>query len=326
MALSRLEQLLENPDQTPFYDLMGGLADNLLTIGTYSGTFLACSACGDTFTLKGESWKCEGCGQGYELKFQPSSQRGTPFETSVKVSGLTKPRMNPHWYYDNENWSVAEFLTQILRLQSESFLGPWLRSLGVGVESPVLETVLCWPRFRFGGKTIQPDLAIGFSQDIVLIEFKRPAGGVTPPVEVMGQLCFASDAGRQLGRRWHLLLIPGHDAGVRMPTEYLGKAFKHLSDAQDKWVIPPETVADLRSTALSEWASRFHVFGWESLLRRSSEAILTNVPESWTRQQVLHKLRFFQESRAALGLMSPVDVTKPSPLLDIPLRSGDADS
>jgi hypothetical protein len=155
MGLTRLSQLLEHPDQAPFYDLMGGLADNLLTIGTYAGTFLACSACGDTFTLKGESWKCECCGQTYELKFKPSDQKGTPFETKVRVSGLTKPRWNPHWYHENENWSVAEFLTQILRLRPEEFLEPWFTRLGIGVESgSSLETVLCWPRFRFGGKTI----------------------------------------------------------------------------------------------------------------------------------------------------------------------------
>jgi len=144
MGLTRLEQLLEHPEQAPFYDLMGGLADNLLTIGTYAGTFLACSACGDTFTLKGESWKCERCGQGYELKFKPAEQKGTPFETIVKVSGLTKPRGNPHWYYENENWSVAEFLTQILRLRPEEFLKPWFCQLGVDIdERAELETVLC---------------------------------------------------------------------------------------------------------------------------------------------------------------------------------------
>src|SRR5437588_11139366 len=100
MTLARLEQFLEYPDRAPFYDLLGGLADNLLTVGPYAGTFLECSDCGDTFTLKGESWKCERCGQAYELKFAPADQRGTPFETTVKVSGLAKPRIKPHWYYE----------------------------------------------------------------------------------------------------------------------------------------------------------------------------------------------------------------------------------
>src|SRR5262245_53578796 len=131
MGLARLEQMLENPDRAPFYDLLGGLADNLLTIGTYAGTFLACNACGDTFTLKGESWKCECCGQAFELKFRPTNQKDSPFETTVRVTGPTKSGLKTHWYYENENWSVAEFLTQLLRLRPEEFLAPWLRQLGV---------------------------------------------------------------------------------------------------------------------------------------------------------------------------------------------------
>jgi len=307
MGLVRLEQLLEHPERVPFYDLLGGLADNLLTIGTYAGTFLTCNACGDTFTLKGESWKCECCGQGYELKFNPAQQPGSPFETVVKVSGLTKPRMKPHWYYENENWSVAEFLMQILRLRPEDFLGPWFRQLGVGIESPVLETVLCWPRFRFGGKTIQPDLAVGFQRDIVLAEFKRPAGGTTPPVEVMGQLCFAAEAGRQLGRRWHVVLVPGRDSAARTPADYVRAALAAVSEAQAKWNIPAAALADVQSATQSELAGRVRVCGWETLLRLSSEAIRTNMPESWTRQQALAKLRFFQASRAALGLLSSLE-------------------
>jgi DNA-directed RNA polymerase subunit RPC12/RpoP len=307
MGLTRLEHLLEHADQAPFYDLMGGLADNLLTIGTYAGTFLACSACGHTFTLKGESWKCEHCGQGYEVKFRPSDQRGTPFETMVKVSGLTKPRWNPHWYYDNENWSVAEFLTQILRLRAEEFLGPWFRQLDVPIDpASALETVLCWPRFRFGGKTIQPDMAVGFQHDIILVEFKRPAGGTTPPVEVMGQLCFAAKAGRQLGWRWHIVLVPGPDSTSRTSIDYAREVLAAVSEAQSKWAIPAEALADIQSTPPAELAGRLRVLGWESLLRLSSEAIRASVPESWTRQQTLTKLRFFHTSRAALGLFAPL--------------------
>ena len=191
-SIERMEQLLENPGRASFYDLLGGLADNLLTIGEYAGTFLACADCGKTFSLKGESWKCECCGRIYELKFKPTlTESEDAFETHVKATGLTKPRLTPHWYYENENWSVAEFLTQIFRLQPETFLGPWFSHLGVSVASDsILETVLCWPRFRFGSKTIQPDLAVGFKQDMVLVEFKRPKGGLTPPVEILGQNMF----------------------------------------------------------------------------------------------------------------------------------------
>lgn len=305
MGLARLEQLLEHPDRAPFYDLLGGLSDNLLTIGDYAGTFLACNTCGDTFTLKGESWKCECCSQVFELKFEPAKKSGSPFETGVRVTALTKPRLKPHWYYENENWSVAEFLTQILRLRPEDFLGPWFRQLGVGIESPVLETVLCWPRFRFGGKTIQPDLAVGFQRDIVLIEFKRPAGGTTPPVEVMGQLCFAAEAGRQLGRRWHVVLVPGRDTAARTSVDYIQAALASTSQAQTKWAIPAAALAEVQAASPSELAGHVQVFGWESLLKLSSEAIRASVPESWTQEQALAKLRYFQTSRAALGLLSP---------------------
>lgn len=97
--------------------------------------------------------------------------------TRYNVSGLTKSRCSPHlhhWCYESENWSVAEFMTHVLRLQPETFSEPWLSQLGVKIESPILETILCWPRFRFGGKTIQPDVAVGFQRDIILFEFKRP--------------------------------------------------------------------------------------------------------------------------------------------------------
>jgi hypothetical protein len=304
MELARLEQMLERPDQAPFYDLLGGLADNLVTIGTYAGTFLECNACGDTFTLKGESWKCECCGQEYALKFESPKKRGGPLET-VKVSGLTKPGCsNPHWYYDNENWSVAEFMTQILRLKPEEFVSAWLRQLGVAIESPALETILCWPRFRFGGKTIQPDVAFGFRGDVVLFEFKRPGGGRIPPDEVMGQLCFAAEAARQLGRRWHLVLVPGKDSAARSSSEYIEMA---LADARARvrWEIPEPALADIQSTPQSQLSDRLQVLGWESLLQRSLDAIHSAVPESWSREQALTKLQYFHASRVELGLLSP---------------------
>jgi hypothetical protein len=193
-----------------------------------------------------------------------------------------------------------------MRLRPEDFLAPWFDQLGIAIESPVLETVLCWPRFRFGSKTIQPDLAVGFQRDIVLVEFKRPAGGTTPPVEVMGQLCFAAEVGRQLGRRWHVVLVPGRDSAARTSAEYVRDALAALSEAQNKWVIPGAALADIQAAPQSELADSLRVFGWESLLRLSSEAIRASVPESWTRQQALAKLRFFQTSRAALGLLTPL--------------------
>ena len=49
---SRIEHFLEDPSALYFYNLIGGLADNLMSGGKYAGTFLSCDVCGDTFTLK----------------------------------------------------------------------------------------------------------------------------------------------------------------------------------------------------------------------------------------------------------------------------------
>ncbi len=302
----RLEQLLMEPERAPFYEGLGGLADNLLTVGTHAGTFLACHACGDSFTLKGESWHCECCGNGYELKFDPADSAGSPFVTQVRVTGLTKARLRPHWYYENENWSVAEFLTQLLRLQPEALFESWLPGLGVETESTALETILCWPRFGFGGKTIQPDFAIGLQRDFVLFEFKKPAGGTTASEAVLGLLCFAAEAARQLARRWHVVLVPGPDSKARAPADYMRRALAadSVSKARDRWAIPEVALAEIQSAPQTELAARVRVFGWESLLRATSHAIRASTPDSWTRQQALEKLRYFQMSRAKLGLLS----------------------
>src|SRR4051794_1897753 len=99
MGVTNLEQLLERPEEVPFYDLLGGLADNLLTIGPHAGTFLSCDACGDTFSLKDRSWKCEHCGQLYEAKFSTPKKPGKPYEATL--SAVTNARWNPHWGYEN---------------------------------------------------------------------------------------------------------------------------------------------------------------------------------------------------------------------------------
>ena len=83
-------------------------------------------------------------------------------------------------------------------------------------------------------------------------------------------------------------------------------ALAALSKAQHKWAIPKEALADIQAAPQSQLAGRLRCFGWESLLRLSSEAIRASVPESWTRQQALSKLRFFHSSRAERGLLSPL--------------------
>jgi len=301
---SHLENLLERPDEAPFYDLLGGLADNLLTIGLYAGTFLSCDACGDTFSLKGGSWKCEHCGQLFAAKFSTPKKPGKPYE--ARVTGITNSRWNPHWYYENENWAVAEFLSQLLRLSPEELLPAWLNRLGVPLVNPAtLESVLCWPRFRFGGKSIQPDIAMGFRGDVVLIEFKRPAGGIVPPVEVLGQLCFASSAAQILDRRWHLIIVPGRDSTARLSaSDYVREALGAVPQVQEKWAIPAPVLDEVRETPVEFLTESVHIFGWEKLLRITAEAIRSTTRESWTKTQTLSKLRYFQESRSRLGLLS----------------------
>jgi len=308
-TIDRLEDLLEDSRLAPFYDLLGGLSDNLLTVGSHAGTFLTCHACGDTFTLKGDSWKCECCGHKFELKFAPSKQLGSPFETEVRVtanvSGLTKPRWSPHWYYENENWSVAEFLTQILRLQPESFFALWLQQIGLGLQSPVLQGMLCWPRFRFGGKTIQPDFAVAFERDIVLFEFKRPGGGAIPPVEVIGQLCFAEYAGQRLNTDWHLVLVPGRESLALSAGEYVQSALAAVAKAQLKWVIPESLLSTILSFPEVKLAAKVRVLPWEALLRLTCKLIEQAVPQSWSRDQALAKLSYFYNSRVERGLFAP---------------------
>jgi len=223
----------------------------------------------------------------------------------VRVTGLDKPRLNPHWYYENENWTVAEFLTQLLRLQPERFIRLWLTGLGVQLMDSPLETVLCWPRFKFGGKTIQPDLAIGFEKDIVLVEFKRPKGGVIPPVELMGQFVFLEWASKRLSRQWHFLLVPGRNNSVKDKQTYIQAALYASDDTQRKWVVPESALESIEASPQDELASRVHVLGWESLIRKTLEEIEDKVPKSWSKRQAVAKFEYFRTSRSNLGLFSP---------------------
>jgi DNA-directed RNA polymerase subunit RPC12/RpoP len=331
-----LEQSLEDPSRVPFYDLLGGLADDLLTLSSYGGSFLECAACGHTFTMKGRSWSCERCGSIWELKFKPVRGKDSghtesevpglspTFKTvavakakgvkekvkaTVCVNGLIKPSCGPHWYFHSENWSVAEFLTQILRLQPEYFLPGWCRQLGVDIhESAALETALCWPRFKFGstGSVIQPDIAIGFSHDLVFVEFKRPHGAQFAPGEVLGQLSFAAEAGAQLKRDYHLFLIPGPDGKAKAPADYLKEALadKSVSKVRAKWGPSAETLDRVIKAPIQQLAPRVTVLGWETLLTRTAECIRATVPESWSKAQALQKLKYFHDERAGRKLLA----------------------
>lgn len=287
----------------PFYDLLGGLADNLLTIGGHAGSFLSCHTCGHTFSTKDELWSCQSCGEFFELKFTPAKLPGSPFETTVRVSGLSKPRMNPHWYFDNENWAVAEFLTQILRLRPEELLRPWLEKLGVTLGVGELETVLCWPRFAFGGKTIQPDFVVAFANDIVLFEFKRPSGGKVPAVELAGQVCFSAYAGKKLGRNWHLVVIPGPACSEQMQSGFVAAAIAGMDEAGTKWAIPADAASLENSFDASHIAARLTAIGWREVISRSIDAVKSTCDDSWSTQQSILKLEYWQKSRIELGLL-----------------------
>ena len=308
MKPASLEQLLENPAAAPFYDLLGGLADNLLTIGPHAGTFLECDDCGKTFTLKDQSWACECCGREFQLKFDSAKKLTSQLETEVRVRvqapGLRKPRWNPRWYHANENWSVAELMNQLLRLQPETFLSLWLRALGIELRSALLDSILCWPRFRFGGKTIQPDVAMGFEEDIIFFEFKRPGGGLIPPTEVLGQMLFAVEAGTRLNRDWNLVLVPGRDSIARSPAEYVDRALAALSKTKEKWAISEDTLQQFGQMSQTGLAARLRVLGWESLLTQTGEVVRTHAPPGWARDNCLRKLQYFHASRAEDGLLS----------------------
>ncbi|MBK9155519.1 MAG: hypothetical protein IPM25_15140 [Chloracidobacterium sp.] len=301
--MERLEDLLEEPERLHFYDLLGGLADNLLTIGGRAGTFLACHACGKTFSTKEEAWRCEGCGQAFELKFKPTQDTSMPFEGMVRVSGLTKSRLNPHWYFENENWSVAEFLTQIFRLAPEQFLRPWLNSFGVEIRNGELETILCWPRFQFGGKTVQPDFAIGFENDIVLFEFKRPSGGLVPPVEMAGQFCFATYAASTLGRDWHLVVVPGPTGEATSAKTLAVSMLDGLAEARLKWKIPRELETLISGVNASALENRITAIGWNQLIEHSIATAKSNCAASWSTHQAIAKLEYWKSRRRALGLL-----------------------
>jgi len=312
-AVKQIEQLLEKPEEAHFYDLLGGLADNLLTIGQHAGTFVECSDCGKTFSLKEESWKCQGCGSNFGLKFNgPIGKTGDCHE--VKVSDFTKCRTVPyHWYYNNENWSVAEFLTQILRLQPEIFLKSWFSDLGVSVgHDSALETVWCWPRLAFDIKTtpplktIQPDFFVAFDHEIVVVEFKRPKGGYTPPDEILKQMCFLMVASRKLKREWRLVLVPGPDKKGMRSRNRIKDALEKGDRSKLEDIIPAEILDKVYSPdAIDELSDHFVEIGWETLLNQSRKTIRESLAPSWATEQALKKLEFFQDWRAVYGLLAP---------------------
>ena len=88
----RIEDLLveKTRSRAPAYELFGGLADNLMTIGPAAGRFLECSDCGETFTTKAASWQCNCCGGLFDLKVGPRDKKSSGSEEFKAEARFTK--------------------------------------------------------------------------------------------------------------------------------------------------------------------------------------------------------------------------------------------
>lgn len=310
----RLESLLEDPKLPERYDLLRGLADNIMTIGDFAGSFLECHDCGFTFTTKGAKCECPSCSRVFELKFEsrhrkPSTAPIDGFEGIVRLTtkarGLEKPgaKKNRHWFAANENWSVAEFVHQIHRAQPERTLPKWLRELGVPLPADAsLESFLMWPRFPFGEKkTIQPDVALAFDSHVVLFEFKRPRGGKTPGVEVLGQLAFAADAALKLDRDWHIVLVPSGKAEMaKTPTAWAEKAVASTDATLANWPGRADIIRKVSAMGATELATRVTATNWQTAINGFEKAVTSELPASWTGERVLSQLAFLLKSQQEL--------------------------
>jgi hypothetical protein len=301
------EQFLERPSDASFYDLLGGLTDNLLTIGGFAGTFATCTECGDTWSLRERAWTCSCCHQSFEVKFGiPKDRTAIPLEVKAKIKGLAKPGSNPHWFYDNENWSVAEFIKQLHSVPAEPLLAAWLPRLGIPVTAPVvIDTLLAWPRLRFGKNTIQPDYVVATQDTLVLFEFKRPSGGTLPGDQIAKQIAFTKWAAEQLGRSWAVVIVPGPDAkSGQVPHHYAELAIAEFDKKCVNWQVDDGIRAGFASLGVEGVAAHLRILGWESLIERTEAAVSSSTNESWSRRQVLRSLRHFRDARSNLGLLA----------------------
>lgn len=293
---------LEEAHRLHFYDLLGGLADNLLTLGKFAGTFTSCDACGNTITLKERSWSCESCGEEFNLHFSTLKEVKGTKEAQVKVRGIRKSKLQPHWYFADENWSAGEFINLIMRFPAEFFLSGWLKHLGIKIdENNEICNLLCWARIKFGSKTIQPDLIIEFEKDLVIFEFKRPEGGLVPPKEIIGQIIFINNASKILNKSWHLVIVPGPNFIVRESNEYVEEAMNAIDEAKNNWSLPNSIIEETKNLNFGEIDKSLSAFGWENLIDNTIDFII-QTENSWTSKQVIEKLQYFKSSRIKLGL------------------------
>lgn len=302
-----ISRYLEDPGKERFYSSpLGGLSDNLMTIGSFAGSFVSCDACGRTGTLAHAPWVCA-CGQAFEVK--PEAAVPGSREVRFRARPMRKPGVRkPHWFYDDENWSVAEFVSQILRVSPERFLPDWLGQLAVQVPAgAALESVLTWPRLVFGRRgtaTIQPDLVIAFDRAVVLFEFKRPSGAVLPEHEVAGQVAFARLVGGDLGIPVYNVFVPGPEGSryMRSAESLAATAREAQAGARAKWQYGEDLQRRVEGMSVDELAATIRTVSWERVIAAACGAIESIRSGSWSERRVLAALHGFVADRQACGL------------------------
>jgi hypothetical protein len=324
MTKERLEDYLESPGKADFYDVLGGLSDNLMTVGSFAGSFMSCEACGKTFSLRRNSWKCSSCGQAFDLHFDRKVKKvenAKAISYAVDLRGVHKSGINlegvdEHWFLNHENWCVARWLSLMLRLPAEGATERLLGGLGIPTQPRAeLQTVMSWPRLILDSfakpKTVQPDVVIGRTDAIVFFEFKRPKGGTLPPTEVLGQLYFAGQVGHELGRDWFIVVVPGNakKAAKMTAVGLVGEAREARADTLKKWRFPDEAVTRIDKMTDTKLAGHIRVLSWEDILSLSLKVARDNALGGsgfeWNRRRVEAGLLQFWQERADKRLLEP---------------------
>lgn len=281
--------------------LLGSLAEGLMTKSQVAGTFISCADCGTSTNTLGAAVHCAHCGAVYELK-PDATYRGEGARLTSRT--LTRRRSSPtNWFLADEDWSVADLFSHLLRLPADRLLPDLCARLGRPLEAGVtLEHVLFWPRLRFGRKTIQPDVVAVFDQHLVLFEFKRPAGARLPGWEVAGQVAFAHDAARALGHDWTLFVVPGPRRGLqRTAADYAREAAAAQPEALAKYSYDEAVARAVHGEPLDAIAARIRVHAWEAFLEHAdaAAAALARAPGlAWQAGGVRHAVREFHRARA----------------------------
>ena len=182
----------------------------------------------------------------------------------------------------------------------------WLRALGVDLSPQAqLHSFLCWPRFQFGDKTIQPDIVATFDQAIVLMEFKRPSGGSTPGTEALGQAAFARYAASYLNTRWALLFVPSSPAEIaRSSQDWVSAMRQAKQQTLEKWPTVDLLLQELLRQTDSDLAKEIATASWPRVVAALQDTVQTQLPETWSKRRILEALAYFLEARKALWVQA----------------------